>query len=718
MLVVRGGRDLNATLVIGHLVTTGLATIRFEPFGAVGPREEESEVLTGRLWLLDGGRCISDPFTIDGRPQKNGRHGMRLDVRLLLRDALNEFVGRVATGDTVFGHELRILTNGRKGSDGSYFYRHGSSPHGDDGGDGGAVRLWLLLEAREALESVYGTADLYPAHDILAAEWPSYGKRLGIEIQTTGGAGGERSRTLAGGVDGRDGEEGRIVLEAGRGPDEELMRMLPLSVFRRLERVSSFGERDVRDRVEQEWSEFMNVLRDGVIAFENLAAAPILWSEYMNVVRDTFGGPCGGGELGGTGTPASLTDAVGEGNRGTDRAALEAFYRATGGADWANSLSWLKTRPVFSHFLGRHFPEDVPLERWYGVVMDRVVNGDDQVAWLDLTHNGLSGGIPEVLGDLTNLRKLILPSNELDGLIPAALGNLTNLRTLNLSSNRLSGAIPVGFGNLTNLTELVLSGNQLSGSISDELGRLSNLTLLSLGSNAFRGTIPDGLRTLTNLAELDLSSNRLSGRIPASLGQLTGLTGLFLEDNALNGPIPAELGDLVHLTSLSLDDDTGLCLSAGLPGTAFGRLARVVGVPVCRAAATVSFGEATYDAPGGAFTEVSVRLSGPVNREVTVELITDPVGLAETDYTVEAVAPARMAIDTVRPWLRNLTFPANTTQATLVVGAVAGVDRDAGYQLHIGIIEEELPADLNAGARPFTVVEVRDGGSVRGSFGR
>ena len=689
-LMVRGGRDLNATLVIGQLITKGLAAIRFEPLRTVGPREMEKEVLTGRMWLLDGGRCVSAPLTIDGRSQQNGRrvggkHGMRLDVSVLLNYAAHELVGRVASGDNVLNHELRIFTNGREGRDGFLMMDAGGSEHGTDGGDGGAVRLRLIPEARDAIESVYGKTESYRMRDILAKDWPSYGGRLGIEIQTTGGMGGEGDRR-ARGVDGRNGEDGRIVLETREGPDEELMRTLPFSVFRRLAPASWLvGERGVPERSER-----------------------VASSEYMSVVRDAVSGTCVGPGFGGA--PVAVADAVGEGGRGTDRTALEAFYRATGGANWSNSLGWLRTRPVFSAFLGRHVPVEVPLERWYGVVMDgnfQVANGTDRVTWLDLTHNGVSGGIPDALGDLTDLRRLVLPSNELDGRIPAALEKLTNLRELNLSSNRLSGAIPIALGNLTNLTELVLSGNHLSESIPDELGNLSGLTVLSLGSNALNGSIPDSLGTLTNLAELGLSSNALSGRIPASLGQMTDLTTLFLDDNALSGPIPVELGNLAHLTSLSLDDDTGLCLSSGLPGTAFGRLARRVGVPVCGAAATVTFGEATYVVPGGASAEVPVHLSGPVNREVTIKLVTDPVGLAAANYTIEAVAPARIAMDTVRPWLLNLTFPANATRATLVVDVVAGVDGDAGYELHIGTIEEELPADVNEGARPFTVVEVR-----------
>ena len=45
--------------------------------------------------------------------------------------------------------------------------------------------------------------------------------------------------------------------------------------------------------------------------------------------------------------------------------------------------------------------------------------------------------------------------------VPEALGNLTNLRGLVLSSNQLSGSIPTELGSLANLEGLYLSDNEL-----------------------------------------------------------------------------------------------------------------------------------------------------------------------------------------------------------------------------------------------------------------
>ena len=83
--------------------------------------------------------------------------------------------------------------------------------------------------------------------------------------------------------------------------------------------------------------------------------------------------------------------------RPEDRAALVAFYEATGGANWSNSGNWLTDEPIYA---------------WYGVTTDE--NG--RVSRLALIDNGLNGPIPD-LSALTSLTSLNLSLNQLTGQI-------------------------------------------------------------------------------------------------------------------------------------------------------------------------------------------------------------------------------------------------------------------------------------------------------------
>ena len=212
----------------------------------------------------------------------------------------------------------------------------------------------------------------------------------------------------------------------------------------------------------------------------------------------------------------------------TERAALEALYRATDGDDWANNANWLT---------------DAPFKDWYGVEAsaDGHVIGLQLGAWDESVRgfvgNGLEGTLPPELGDLAYLRRLSIEGNdELTGPIPAELGALTELRELILSSNGFRGAVPA------------------------ELGTLSNLQWLSLGGNALTGTIPATWGNLGNLEGLFLWGNALTGSIPAWFGSLTRLRHLnFSGNSTLTGPIPASLTRLSDLAEFSIAG-TGVCV--------------------------------------------------------------------------------------------------------------------------------------------------------------
>ena len=199
-----------------------------------------------------------------------------------------------------------------------------------------------------------------------------------------------------------------------------------------------------------------------------------------------------------------------------------------------------------------------PIAQWLGVTVS-----SSRVTRLDLNNHGLTGSIPMVLGELSNLQTLDLGGgNQLTGSIPAALSRLSQLQNLDLSENQLEGGIPATLGNLSKLQTLHLWDNDLTGSIPAALGSLSKLQYLYLHANDLTGNIPAQLGNLSKLQRLDLSSNDLTGTIPVALGSLSKLTTLFLGANDLTGNIPAQLGSLSNLQGLTL---SGNALTGSIP---------------------------------------------------------------------------------------------------------------------------------------------------------
>ncbi len=316
--------------------------------------------------------------------------------------------------------------------------------------------------------------------------------------------------------------------------------------------------------------------------------------------------PASAGQTGasgpGTGSPAapdptpSPTPAPPPGER--DRAALTAFYHATGGDSWKLNRRWLS---------------EEPLDQWQGVTASQ----EGGVTKLVLPDNRLTGEIPPEFANLLDLTELDLSGNQLSGCVPVWLfyrGNLGGynakvnvdpitacpepdrenlavvframgmqehpgaigtwpgiqldqsgyVKTLDLWPRTLRQApegVPV-VPELARLSKLQALRMRGIGELPSELGKLSNLEFLSIRGDELTGEIPPELGDLSNLTYLQFSESRLSGEIPAELGQLSNLTFLHLQDNQLSGTIPAGLGQLPNLISARVENNP---LSGCLP---------------------------------------------------------------------------------------------------------------------------------------------------------
>ncbi|KAJ6923594.1 LRR receptor-like serine/threonine-protein kinase [Populus alba x Populus x berolinensis] len=109
---------------------------------------------------------------------------------------------------------------------------------------------------------------------------------------------------------------------------------------------------------------------------------------------------------------------------------------------------------------------------------------------------------------------------------------------LGAPSQSLSGTLSGAIGNLTNLRQVLLQNNNISGQIPPELGTLSKLQTLDLSNNRFSSVVPDSLGQLNSLQYLRLNNNSLSGPFPVSLGKISQLVFLDLSYNNLSGPVP------------------------------------------------------------------------------------------------------------------------------------------------------------------------------------
>ncbi|KAK9226943.1 hypothetical protein WN943_011991 [Citrus x changshan-huyou] len=171
---------------------------------------------------------------------------------------------------------------------------------------------------------------------------------------------------------------------------------------------------------------------------------------------------------------------------------------------------------------------------------------------LMLGYSQFVGLVPASLGNLTQLTLLHLMHNNFSGHIPSSLSNLVQLTCLDLSSNSFVGEIP-DIVNLTQVSFFDLSNNQLAGPIPSHGSRLQNLVLIRLNNNSLSGTKLSWLLSLLLLEYVRLSDNQLSGHIDEFPSK--SLQNICLSNNRLQGSIPSSIFELVNLTDLQLDSN-------------------------------------------------------------------------------------------------------------------------------------------------------------------
>ncbi|KAH9752506.1 Receptor-like protein 6 [Citrus sinensis] len=160
-------------------------------------------------------------------------------------------------------------------------------------------------------------------------------------------------------------------------------------------------------------------------------------------------------------------------------------------------------------------------------------NGD--LVTFDLSSNNLQGPLPVPPPGTVNYLAF---SSSLTGEIPSWICNLNILESLVLSHNNLSGLLPQCLGNFSNeLSVLDLQGNNFSGTIPNTFTKESRLGVMDLSHNLFQGRIPRSLINCSKLEFLGLGNNQISDTFPSWLGSLPKLNVVILRSNIFYGII-------------------------------------------------------------------------------------------------------------------------------------------------------------------------------------
>jgi hypothetical protein len=193
-----------------------------------------------------------------------------------------------------------------------------------------------------------------------------------------------------------------------------------------------------------------------------------------------------------------------------------------------------------------------------------IFNNSVEIFALDLSHNNLTGTIPEWIGRLSNLRFLLLSYNNLEGEIPIQLSKLDQLTLIDLSHNHLSGNILSWMISTHPFPRQYYSYDYVSSSRQSLEFTTKNVSLYYIGSiiryftgidfscNNFTGEIPLDIGNLTKIKALNLSHNSLTGPIPPTFSNLKEIESLDLSYNKLDGEIPPRLTELFSLEVFSV----------------------------------------------------------------------------------------------------------------------------------------------------------------------
>ncbi|TYI85378.1 hypothetical protein E1A91_D05G437500v1, partial [Gossypium mustelinum] len=156
--------------------------------------------------------------------------------------------------------------------------------------------------------------------------------------------------------------------------------------------------------------------------------------------------------------------------------------------------------------------------------------GNDSLSYLNVSHNSLT--------ELRRSKCFLISNNSFNGEVSSLICNVTSLQILDLSHNNLSGTIPQCFGRLSDsLQFLNLKKNKFYGTIPPTFAKGCQLSNFNLNGNLLEGPLTPSILTCKGLEVLDLGNNDINDTFPHWLGSLPELQVLVLKSNQLHGSL-------------------------------------------------------------------------------------------------------------------------------------------------------------------------------------
>ena len=123
----------------------------------------------------------------------------------------------------------------------------------------------------------------------------------------------------------------------------------------------------------------------------------------------------------------------------------------------------------------------------------------------DLSHNLLTGTLPESIYNMTSMDWFGAYNNQFRGTISPSINKLEKISQFLVQDNQFTGTLPETLYDMSTMKKFKCSNNNLRGTISSNIKNLVDLTVLSIDNNLFRGTTPEYFLCLKVLRSFDFN---------------------------------------------------------------------------------------------------------------------------------------------------------------------------------------------------------------------